>query len=179
MEEFLCEDVKSWRRWLRKNHKKGEKVMLIRYKKSTGRKSFNQHIAMREAICFGWIDTTLKRIDDKKYGVTFVKRKKTSRWSNNTSRYGKELIKEGRMSKFGFEKFEEGLKKPTIDHDLPKNPEPPKELKKELVRRDLLKKFEKWAPSKKRLWIWQIMKAVRGETKEKRIRIILEELEKT
>ena len=62
----------EWREWLRKNHKKERRVYLISYKKHTGKSSVSHREALEEAICFGWIDTTVKRLDDEKYKRTFV-----------------------------------------------------------------------------------------------------------
>lgn len=134
IEKVTCASVKEWRAWLSKNHLKKERVMLIRYKKHTGKPYFNQSDAMNEAICFGWIDTTLKRIDDESYGVNFVKRKKTSKWSENTFRRAKEMISQKKMSKFGMEMYKLGLEKPPHDYGIPKNPGLPTELKQALEK---------------------------------------------
>lgn len=93
MMEFIAKNREDWRNWLKKNHLEETKVILIKYKKHTGKSSITNREAMEEAICFGWIDTTVKRIDDEKYSQTFVKRNKNSKWSINTLSYGKELLK--------------------------------------------------------------------------------------
>ena len=62
---------KEWRKWLLKNHKKENKVNLIKYRKHTGKPSVTSKQAMEEAICFGWIDTTMKRLDDERYMQRF------------------------------------------------------------------------------------------------------------
>jgi len=77
---------KEWRQWLRLNHKKETRVNLVKFKKHTGKPSLNNKESMEEAICFGWIDTTIKRIDDERYQQSFAKRTDKSRWSNNTLR---------------------------------------------------------------------------------------------
>lgn len=169
---------KLWREWLRKNHKKESKVYLIKYKKHTGKPSLNNREAMEEAICFGWIDTTIKRIDDERYQQCFVKRNDKSRWSNNTIKYAEDLIKKRKMSKFGMEMYKKGKAKPTIDHNLSKNPEIPFELKKVLVKHKLLDKFKVLSPSTRRLHIYMIMKAKREETKKKRVDEVIDFLNK-
>ena len=170
MEQVTCENLKQWRNWLSKNHRKKDKVMLVRYKRHTGKPYFHQSDAMNEAICFGWIDTTLKRIDDERYGVTFVKRKKTSRWSENTFRRAREMIEQGKMSKFGLEIYKLGLKKLPHDHGIPKNPDMPEQLKKALEKYKTTKeKFNKLPPSQKRVYYRWILRAKRQETQEKRI----------
>jgi len=174
IKEFYAKSRKEWRNWLRRNHKKEKKVSLIKYKKHTGKPTLINKEAMEEAICFGWIDTTIKRLDGERYRQTFVKRNKNSRWSNNTLGYAKELMKQGNMSKQGIHYYELGLKKPTIDHGFPKNPEVPEDLKKALEKNKKAKEnFYKFAPSNKRGYIYWVMRAKRPETREKRIKEIV------
>ena len=167
--------AKQWRDWLSKNHEKEERVLLIRYKRHTGKDSFNQRAAMDEAICFGWIDTTIKRIDEERYGVKFVKRNKNSKWSDNTLARGKEMIKQGKMSEFGLKMYKLGLTKPTHDHGIPKNPDIPEVLKKELDKNKKAKEgLEKLAPSTKKMYFRWILSAKRPETIEKRVKEVVE-----
>jgi uncharacterized protein YdeI (YjbR/CyaY-like superfamily) len=161
---------KEWRAWLRKNSSREERVYLIRYKRHTKKSTFNSRAAMDEAICFGWIDTTLNRIDDERYAVKFVKRNKNSRWSNATQGHAKRLIAARKMTKAGLKAYEEGLKKPVIDHGLPKDAAPPEDLKKALARSKVAtKNFEGFAPSTRRYYIWMILRAKRPETRKRRV----------
>ena len=167
-QQIYAGTIKEWRGWLRKNHKKETKVDLIIYKKHTGKPTLSHLEQMKEAICFGWIDTTLKRLDDEKYRRTFMKRTSKSRWSNNTIRYAEEQIKKGRMSKFGMEMYLLGKSKPTIDHNLPKNPEAPEDLKKALGKHI--------TTSTKRLFIYQVIKSKRPETRQKWIQWVVDKV---
>jgi len=164
---FYARSRKEWREWLRKNNNKEKKISLILYKKHTGKPSLSKKEAMDEAICFGWIDTTIKRMDDERYTQSFVKRNKNSRWSNNTLSYARRLIKERKMTKAGLKAYEEGRKKPVIDHGLPRNPKTPKDLMAALGKAK--EKFHNLAPSYRRDYIYWIEKAKRKETREKRI----------
>jgi len=67
MKTFVAKDLKDWRNWLEKNHLKEDRIILVKYKKHTGKPIISNHDSMREAICFGWIDTTARRIDEDKY----------------------------------------------------------------------------------------------------------------
>ena len=129
MKTFYAKDLANWRNWLEKNHLREERIMLIKYKKHTGKPTLNSLDAMKQAICFGWIDTTLKRIDEDRYAITYVKRNKNSKWSKNTLKYGKDLLKKGLMSPFGIKMYKEGLAKKPHDEGIPKNPNMPQELK--------------------------------------------------
>ncbi|MCB9359059.1 YdeI/OmpD-associated family protein [Candidatus Woesearchaeota archaeon] len=174
--EIYAGTSKEWREWLRKNHRKENKVYLIKYKKHTGKPSLNNNEAMDDAICFGWIDTTVKRLDDERYRQCFMRRTSKSRWSKNTIARAKRMIAAKKMSAFGLKMYKEGLTKPTIDHNLPRDPATPVELKKALGKD--LKKFEALSPSAKRLHIYMVLKAVRPETKQKRIKEIVSVIRK-
>ena len=173
---FCPKSLNDWREWLSKNHLKKDKVFLVKFKKHTGKFSLTNREAMDEAICFGWIDTTVKHIDDERYCQTFVRRNSNSRWSNNTLSYAKRLINEGRMTPNGLKLYEEGLKKPTIDHNIPKNPNTPKELLSALKDNNLEKKFFSLAPSYRRTFIIWFSRAKQEETKNKRINIIIDKI---
>lgn len=166
---------KEWRAWLEKNHEKEKKVFLIKYKKHTGKPSLNNLEAMEEAICYGWIDTTVKRLDEERYQQAFAKRNKNSKWSYNTLSYGKRLIKEGKMTPAGLKMYKEGLKKLPHDHGIPKNPEVPEDLKSLLEKDKKAKQgFEKFSESVRRTYLRWLIHAKLPETRNKRLKIIVE-----
>ncbi len=164
----------AWRKWLENNP--GEtRVRVIRYKKHTKKRSPNYQELLDEAICFGWIDTTMNRIDDERYATTFVKRKSTASWSKNTLSYAKRLIEEGRMTAPGLKAYKLGLKKKPIDHGLPKHPDTPVDLKKALAKNKKAEEnFNKFSPSARKPYIYRILRAKRPETREKRIKEVVE-----
>lgn len=179
METFLAKDLKDWRNWLKKNHLKKEKIILVKYKKHTGRPIIHNRDSMKEAICFGWIDTTAKRIDEDRWGITYVKRNKNSKWSKNTLSYGKELLKKGRMSEFGIKMYKEGLAKKPHDHGIPDNPQVPRYLREEIEKdKAIIENFKNLAPSYKRTLLRWLLRAKQDKTKNKRIKIILQSLKK-
>jgi len=171
-------NISEWRKWLEKNHLKEKKVGLISYKKHTGKPSISHKEAMHEAICFGWIDTTLKKLDDEKFVRYFVKRGDKANWSYNTLGYAKELMAKGKMSEHGILRYNEGLKKKPHDYGMPKNLKMPVELKKELVKNKLLEKFEKNSPSAKKGFYRFILRAKTAKTRNKRIKNIVESMKK-
>jgi uncharacterized protein YdeI (YjbR/CyaY-like superfamily) len=174
MKQVTVFDRNKFRTWLRKNHNKESKVEVIVYKKHTGKPSPSHKELMEEAICFGWIDTVIKKLDDKRYIRTFSKRNKNSKWSNNTISYAKELIKQKKMTSVGLKFYKEGLKKPTHDHGIPKQPNMPLRLKQELDKNKKAKKqFDNFTPSIKRMFYRWFLRAKREETKIKRIKLIV------
>jgi uncharacterized protein YdeI (YjbR/CyaY-like superfamily) len=166
--------VENWRKWLQENHLNEKKVGVISYKKHTGKPSISHRIAMEEAICFGWIDTTLRRLDDKRYVRYFVRRGDKANWSKNTLRYGRTLLASGRMSEHGVLRFKQGLKKRPHDYGIPKNPKIPEELRKALNKnKKAREKFENLAPSRKKMVYRMILRAKTKETRNKRIKSLI------
>jgi uncharacterized protein YdeI (YjbR/CyaY-like superfamily) len=86
---FIAKNRNDFRKWLEENHDKEKKVAVIINKKHTGIPSPSHRELMEEAICFGWIDTTIKRLDNDQYIRYFAKRNKNSKWSDNTLSYAK------------------------------------------------------------------------------------------
>ena len=166
--------VDQWRTWLSENHVKKDFVWQVKYKKHTGKASPSHRDSMDEAICFGWIDSTIKRIDEEKYAIRFVKRNENSRWSKATVSHAKRLIREKRMRPAGLEQYKKGLKKPLHDADLPEVISMPEELKRVLFKNPKAERnFERLAPSyKKQCYKW-VFRAKKPETKLKRIKQII------
>lgn len=171
----------AWRKWLEKNHIKKKRIAVVRYKKHTGKPSPSHMELMHEAICFGWIDTTVRRLDEDRYLVRFAKRTDKSKWSDNTLKYGKQLLKEGKMFPQGIQRYKEGLNKPTHDHGIPKNPDPPRDFLDELnqsINKKAKENFEKLSPSVKRTHIRWLYRAKLPETRKKRINSIINTISK-
>ena len=91
----------GWRSWLEKNHAKCDGVWLAYYRTSTGRRRLSWEDAVREALCFGWIDSKVKPIDDERYKQVFTPRKPRSVWSKINKQYIAELIHSERMADAG------------------------------------------------------------------------------
>ncbi len=94
---------KDWRKWLAKNHKKEKEVWLIYYRKETKKPRISYDDAVSEALCYGWIDSIIKKIDDKTFAQRFSKRKPKSELSQMNKERIYELIKENKMTRWGLE----------------------------------------------------------------------------
>lgn len=95
----------EWRKWLAKNHNNEHEIWLIYYRKDTGKPRIDYNDAVEEALCFGWIDSIEKRIDEEKFAQRFTPRRPNSNWSeSNRKRMGK-LIKQGKVTPFGLSAF--------------------------------------------------------------------------
>src|SRR6266498_5711606 len=106
LKSFYAKDRKAWRNWLEKNHSKSPGIWLIYYKKSTGKTRLEYSDAVEEALCFGWIDSTSRPIDDEKYMQRFTPRKPKSGWSGLNKKRIQRMIEQGLMTSAGFEKIE-------------------------------------------------------------------------
>lgn len=97
----------EWRAWLQANHGTEKDVWLTFYKKHSATPSITFEEATDEALSFGWIDSSMKRIDDEKYVLRYTPRRKGSNWSERNKKRVAELIEEGRMTEAGLAKIEE------------------------------------------------------------------------
>ena len=110
MKELYFRTSDNWRKWLKSNHDKENEVWLIFFKKEIGKPSIGYESAVEEALCFGWIDSIIKKLDDERYVRKFTPRWSISRWSDlNKKRVGK-LMKQGLMTKSGAAKVTEAKK---------------------------------------------------------------------
>lgn len=181
----------DWRKWLESNHSQQTEVWLIYYKKHTKKLTISYNDAVEEALCFGWIDSTAKRIDDEKYMQRFTPRKDVNNWSElNISRVHK-LIKEGKMTEIGLSKTGNILNKQSIEmfNDSNQNQNQNQsqnqqvELSTNLIEQIKRNKqawdyFNKLAPSHKRNYINWIMSAKRETTRSNRVKEAIELLAK-
>jgi len=95
----------EWRSWLDENHKSEKRNLAGFYKKHTGIPCVKYDDAVEEALCFGWIDSLVKRLDEKKYCQKFSVRKKNSKWSESNKVRIIKLVKGGKMTGAGFAAF--------------------------------------------------------------------------
>lgn len=106
IDTFYPSTQADWRAWLQENHLSKQSVWLIYYKKKSKIPSISWSEAVDEALCFGWIDSTARPIDDEKYMQFFTKRKPNSVWSKINKDKVEKLIATGKMSQAGFESIE-------------------------------------------------------------------------
>lgn len=94
---------KAWRAWLKKHHKAAPEIWLVYFRKETGKPRIPYDDAVLEALAFGWIDSTAKKIDEERFAQRFSPRRKTSQLSQMNKERVRELIKQGLMTKAGLE----------------------------------------------------------------------------
>ena len=94
-------DRKQWRSWLTKNYNKEKEIWLVYYRKSSGKPRIPYNDSVEEALCYGWIDSTVKKIDEEKFAQRFTPRKPTSVLSEMNKERIHRLIKEKKMTSTG------------------------------------------------------------------------------
>ncbi|OGO32131.1 MAG: hypothetical protein A2Z29_03560 [Chloroflexi bacterium RBG_16_56_11] len=92
---------KSWRVWLAKNHDREKEIWLIYYRKATGKQRISYNNAVEEALCFGWIDSTVKKVDEERFAQRFSVRNKTSGLSQANKERIIRLIAQKKMTPAG------------------------------------------------------------------------------
>src|SRR2546423_13033863 len=85
----------EWRAWLANHHATETEVWLIYYKKQSGRPRISYDDAVEEALCFGWIHSIGKRIDDEKYAQKITPRRDRNKWSTSNKQRMPKPISEG------------------------------------------------------------------------------------
>jgi uncharacterized protein YdeI (YjbR/CyaY-like superfamily) len=98
-ETFEAADRAEWRRWLKKNYKSGKEIWLIYYKKSSGKPRIPYNDAVEEALCFGWIDSIIRTIDEERFAQRFSPRKPNSAYSPANQERLRKLVAEGKVEK--------------------------------------------------------------------------------
>ena len=91
----------DFRQWLQENHQGADEVWLAFYKKDSGKQTLTIVQAVEEALCFGWIQSRLKPLDDERFAVRFSPRREESEWSLPNLKRARKLIAQGRMTESG------------------------------------------------------------------------------
>jgi uncharacterized protein YdeI (YjbR/CyaY-like superfamily) len=176
MNSYCPKDKEEWRDWLRKNHLIKDSIWLILIKKDAPGHNLNWSEAVDEALCYGWIDSTKKSIDDEKYMQYYCKRKPKSNWSKINKDKVKILIEKGLMEDAGFKSI--GIAKENGSWTILD------EIEALVIPEDLKEAFENYKGAmeyydglsksvKKGLLYW-VVSAKRKETRQKRILEIAE-----
>lgn len=163
----------DWRAWLQANHDVKSEVWLIYFKKHTSQPSIPYDVAVEEALCFGWIDSIVKRIDDQRYMQKFTPRKDKNNWSELNKSRVKKLITERRMTQAGLAKISPDVfveKPPIKKAATQKEVEVPDYFKEAVITNKVAwENFNKLAPSYRKQYVGWVANAKREETRKKRL----------
>jgi len=168
--ELMTLEVRNrqqWRTWLGKHHASSPGVWLVFHKDHTGVKSIPYEDTVREALCFGWIDSLIKRLDDDRYARKFTPRQPTSKWSDINRKRWVALKAADLLTAAGL------AAAPTDNTYAPRPaiPDLPAYIAKALkANPKAWSFFQGLAPTYRRHFVAWIHTAKRPETKESRIR---------
>jgi uncharacterized protein YdeI (YjbR/CyaY-like superfamily) len=177
--ELFFETPAEWRDWLEQNHSLEKGVWLRFYKKGSGVVSLNYSGALDEALCFGWIDGQSKSIDESSYLQKFTPRRARSIWSKRNIEHIARLIAEGKMKPSGLKEAEAAKTDGRWQkaYDSPANMTLPEDFLIELSKDKIAFAFFKTLNKTNTYAItWRLQTAKKPETREKRMKIILEML---
>jgi len=173
---FCPESTQQWRAWLRENHEREKSVWVVFYKNKSDKRTITWSDAVDEALCFGWIDSIAKPIDEEKFMRFFSRRKAKSVWSKINKEKVERLINEGLMTKAGINSIEIARENGswTILDDA-ESLTVPADLEKELEKKPHAKSYflSLSKSDKKNILQWLVL-AKRIETRQKRIVEIVE-----
>lgn len=182
METLTVSDRKAWRGWLSENHDKRSEIWLVYFKKGSGMPSLKYEETVEEALCFGWVDSLIKTMDDQRYTRKFTPRKTDSQWSVSNKRRVRRMVKAGLMTEHGLRLVEAAKRSGRWDEPV-EPPQPGFDLHPEfeLALRNnsaAMQTFKDLAPSYQNRYTAWINHAKRPETRRKRIREAVGLLEK-
>ena len=174
-EQFYPKDRKAWRSWLSKNFDKSPGIWLIYYKTGKSKPRLPYADVVEEALCFGWIDSLPRKLDEERSMLLLTPRKPKSVWSDINKERVAHLIANGQMTEYG-------LKAITIakqngswntlnasNYAADTNDLPAEVLKAFKGKAAALKNFKAFSPSIRRQFLYWIDSAKTDETKNRRL----------
>lgn len=177
---FYPEDPEQWRDWLIENHTREKGIWVLQYNKKSEKPTISWSDAVDEALCFGWIDSLKKKLDDESSIQYFGKRKPKSTWSKINKQKIEGLTAENRMSQAGSDTIQ--VAKENGSWEILDSVEElliPDDLAVELSNRENATEFfNSLSRSVKKMMLQWLVLARRPETRLKRILEIAEAAEK-
>lgn len=173
MKQLYVKNRREWRNWLCQHHAKSNGIWLIFYRKHTGKATLEYDAAVEEALCFGWIDSTIKKVNDETYARKLTPRKAGSRWSELNKKRVAKLKKQGLMTEAGLEKVK-AAEVSGIWYEPDRRQialETPKELERALaMNRNAKNFFDQLAPTYQKQFVGWVASAKRRKTRDRRVR---------
>lgn len=172
---FYFKTTLEWRSWLEENHNISTGVYLIFYKVGSKMQSMRWEEAVKVALCFGWIDSTAKRLDDERRRQYFCPRRDKSVWSKLNKTYIESLIAENLMHEAGLTKIEIAKQNGSWSAlDDVENLIIPPDLQKAFDENpNAFENYMNFSPSYRKSYLYWLNQGKREETRQKRIKEIV------
>lgn len=177
IESYCPSDQQEWRNWLQQNHIEQQSVWLILYKTNSAKFNLSWSDAVDEALCFGWIDSTRRPIDEEKFIQFFSQRKPKSNWSRINKEKIDRLMAEGKITKAGINSIQVAKENGswTFLDDI-EDLVIPSDLVTELSAHSGANEFyQNLSNSIKKQILYWLASAKKEETRSKRLQIIISE----
>lgn len=173
--ELYFKNDTEWREWLSQNHDQVDGAYLIFYRVTSEEPSMRWEEAVRVALCYGWIDSTVKKIDEEKRRQLFTPRKSKSVWSKVNKTHITELIELGLMHKSGLKIINNAKKDGTwATLDSVEDLSIPDDLQAAFEKNPIaLSNYEAFSRSYRKSYLYWLVSAKRQETRDKRITEII------
>ncbi len=170
-ELLYFKNAQEWREWLHDNHHWSKGVHLVFYKVSSEAESMRWEEAVQVAICYGWIDSTVKKLDDERRRQMFTPRKDKSVWSKLNKTYIEKLIADNLMHESGIKKIEIAKQNGSwTTLDGVENLEMPEDLAEAFAKnKTALDNYNSFSPSYRKSYLYWLNQAKREETRIARI----------
>ena len=172
MKELSVTTRSQWRRWLSRNHDRSNGVWLVFHRKATGVATLAYEDVVEEALCYGWIDSIIRKLDERRYARKLTPRNNDSNWSATNIKRVDKLIQRGLMTKAGLNKIAAARKAGLYKPDKPPilSFTMPSEFERALSgNKKATAFFTQLAPSYRKQYIGWISNARRPETRMKRV----------
>lgn len=171
----LFRSRQAWHEWLARNHGTAKEIWLAYYKKGSGKTSVTYQEALEEALCFGWIDSVIRRLDEERYAQKYTPRNPKSIWSAANKARIEKLVAEGRMAGPGLAKVEAAKRNGSWDklnevERIGLGGDLPPDLVEALGREPKAQAaFDRRPPSEKKMWGYWVLSAKKPETRARRV----------
>ena len=158
----------AWRAWLAKHHATVSEVWLVFHKAHTGKPSIEYDASVEEALCYGWVDSLIKRLDEDRYARKFTPRKADSKWSPSNRRRYAQLKAAGRLAPAGEKRQPTGR---NVYAAVPDVSTVPADVAKALeAAPKAWTYFQSLPPSHRRRYLLWIVTAKQEETRQRRLK---------
>ncbi|MGB3145949.1 MAG: YdeI/OmpD-associated family protein [Maribacter sp.] len=175
MDELYFQNDEEWRNWLHEHHEQSNGVYLIFFKIDHENKSMRWEEAVRVALCYGWIDSTVKSLGNGKRRQYFCKRKPKSVWSRVNKTHIEELIKNRLMHDSGLKSIKTAQENGSWTAlDDVENGIIPQDLKNVFeTNKKAFENFRNFTQGQQKGYLYWLNQAKRNETRQARIKEII------
>jgi uncharacterized protein YdeI (YjbR/CyaY-like superfamily) len=174
-QQLYFKNSQQWRDWLHENHHESKGIYLIFYKVSSDYESMRWEEAVQVAICYGWIDSTVKKIDEQSRKQMFTPRKDKSVWSKLNKTYIIKLLQENLIHESGLKKIETAKQNGSWESlDDVENLIIINDLELAFGQNNIaLENYNNFSPSYRKSYLYWLNQAKRPETRNFRITEII------